>query len=65
MGLYLGTQGTISDRAQAKKQFNRRMQSSRRWTELAGCCPLLMVIYSDAAEKLMSVQAFPKLSDLL
>ncbi|KAM5347527.1 hypothetical protein ACJZ2D_017211 [Fusarium nematophilum] len=54
MDLYLDAQGAISNRAQAKKQLNRRLQISRRWTELAGGCPLLLVIYSDAADRLIA-----------
>ncbi|EXL63937.1 hypothetical protein FOPG_19794, partial [Fusarium oxysporum f. sp. conglutinans race 2 54008] len=52
MDLFLEAQGFIADRVHAKKQLNRRMQTSRRWTHLARGCPLLLVVYSDAAESL-------------
>ncbi|KAM5521066.1 hypothetical protein FOXYSP1_14956 [Fusarium oxysporum f. sp. phaseoli] len=54
MGLFLEAQGFIANRVHAKKQLNRRMQTSRRWTHLARGCPLLLVIYSDAAESLVA-----------
>ncbi|KAH7200884.1 hypothetical protein BKA60DRAFT_658228 [Fusarium oxysporum] len=53
MDLFLEAQGFIADRVHAKKQLNRRMQTSRRWTRLARGCPLLLVVYSDAAESLV------------
>lgn len=55
MDLYLDSQGIVSDKVQAKKLLNRRIQTSRRWTELASSYPLLLVTYSDAAESLVSV----------
>ncbi|KAF4448268.1 hypothetical protein F53441_8302 [Fusarium austroafricanum] len=55
MDLYLDAQGSIADRVHAKRQLNRRIQTSRRWTELARGCPLLLVAYSDEAERLMFV----------
>ncbi|KAJ9414897.1 hypothetical protein QL093DRAFT_2105438 [Fusarium oxysporum] len=54
MDLFLEAHGFIADRVHAKKQLNRRMQTSRWWTHLASGCPLLLVVYSDAAESLIA-----------
>jgi hypothetical protein len=55
MDLYLNAQELVADRVRAKRHLNRRMQTSRRWTELARGCPLLLVTHADAAESLVLV----------
>jgi hypothetical protein len=55
LDLYLAAQDSKANTALAKKQLNRRLEVSRRWLALSIRCPLLAVVYSEKAEKVMYV----------
>lgn len=53
--IYVNTQRTARDKRAARRHVSRRVRAGKRWAALAGTSPLLLVAYSDAAERIMYV----------
>jgi hypothetical protein len=53
--IYLGAPGTPSAGARWRERVNKRLRISRRWADVGGSLPLLLVTYSDQAERIMYV----------
>jgi len=59
LDIYMSAQDGVADPAIRRRQLLERKRAGRRWKELAGPSPLFLLVYSDAAERIVYAQLPP------
>jgi hypothetical protein len=59
LDIYMKAQEGYADAASHRRQLLERKRAGRRWKQLAGPSPLFLLVYSDAAERIVYVKPPP------